>query len=303
MKPEDVLKIHELIMKQYDEMLAWHSNDEADIMQTIAELAKDLAPSVVSGGYASQCEGNEGADQKIMAAAVAAYNAAYNATIKQVRLQSILDGIPENVGEFKEKFRIMYEAMLRFELYRQFLAINQDLGDLKVKFLERNSPDQLSTKNLIEFALSLQIEKVSAEFKKFEKKHMLTAREKEIILELKRDVDEYLAKFRKYNDEGKFDGVQGAETFYRSAMAMQIYVEKMFGKYRIETESNQSWAPLLKNLLMMLTGVGVIVLAISLGVKAATGQYAFFDKTSLKEVADNERSASEKLIRPPKNVS
>ncbi len=84
---------------------------------------------------------------------------------------------------------------------------------------------------------------------------------------------------------------------YQASFDFQIEAGKMIRKYQLKTKSDESWKPFLKNLLLIITGLGTIPAIASFISRAATGKYMFFDKRKMRERTEEEMVPEDKLLR------
>jgi hypothetical protein len=57
----------------------------------------------------------------------------------------------------------------------------------------------------------------------------------------------------------------------------------MIKKYEPKLESQASWKPFLKNALLLISVIGTLPALFSIGMKAVTGKYSFFDRKSISD--------------------
>lgn len=299
MKPTNVLKIYELIMMEYDKLLPCIltpvvDNNLEKTKEKLNVLATETAPTCASGESASF--GDINADAKIMAASLAAFN------IASKRVEDVQD-----CEKYKEDFRKAYDAALRVELYRQFLDQGQDIEELKLKFIKEKPTATPNLNSLMDFLFDDISKNINFEFSKFEKVQGSTAQTgSQLIDSMRNKLTDLLEKFKQDINENlstndsnktKINAIQDA------ALDFQIAAGQLIRGYQLKTESNENWAPFLKNMLMLITVIGAAPAIISLVNKAVTGHYAFFDKTVVSKTPLEEMSPEDQLLGKPNTNS
>ncbi|WED42067.1 hypothetical protein [Legionella cardiaca] len=284
MKPENVFKIYELIMTEYNKLLPillinTEENNLHEIKEKLKTLATDTAPTCASGECADFADVNT--DAKIMAASLAAFNIASD------KVKDIHDG-----EEYKEKFKTAFDAALRVELYRQFLSLDQDLNELRNKFIINDPSARVTLKSLMNFLYEEISKNINSEFSKFEKvQGSVKPDDLEKINSMRQDLTILFEKFKKVVDEN-----QSIEVIQNASLEFQIKAGQLIRGYEVKNESNESWTPFLKNMLMLVTIIGTIPAVISLLTKAVTGSYAFFDKPIIRKTSAEEVAPEDKLL-------
>lgn len=153
--------------------------------------------------------------------------------------------------EIYDDFRKSYAEVLRIELYRQFIST-------KARTFEKENAKDLFAEI---------IEKVELECNKFTDIHpSLSAEHKELIRTMRSDLE----NLQKNVLNNSID-----------MLNFEIEANKLITTYQIKTESDLSWAPLFKNLLLLVSLIGTIPAMISMGNKAINGNYTFFDSPVL----------------------
>jgi hypothetical protein len=298
MNATNVLKIYELVMMEYDKLLPLVlapvvDNNLEQTQNQLHTLATETAPNCASGESAGFGEAT--ADPKIMVASLAAFN------IASTHTENVQD-----CTQYKEDFRKAYDAALRVELYRQFLTKGQDIKELTLEFLKEKPNDTPTLKSLMDFLFEDISKNIHSEFRKFEKAQgSLTQVESQLIDSMRNKLNDLLEKFKQSisvhlstpdSDKIKTNSIQ------KAALDFQIAAGQLIRSYQLKTESNEKWAPFLKNMLMLITGIGTIPAIISLVNKAITGKYAFFDKVVVSKTSPEEVSPEDQLLgKPPTN--
>ena len=95
------------------------------------------------------------------------------------------------------------------------------------------------------------------------------------------------------DDVGTLFSQQSPEKFNRIGEAFLNDAKAMITKYEPQIKSDKSWAPFLKNLALLLSVLGTIPAVYSMGKKAVTGHYSFFDKKTISEEKLKEQLPSE----------
>ncbi len=162
-------------------------------------------------------------------------------------------------------FREMYSILLKVEMYRHFIAKGQkvDEPELVISAIESYINSEASKYNEVIGSDSIieDLLKISANFKS----------------------NYLLIKNSEKSSTEKLNEIKNA------ALQFELEAKTTIQEYQIKYESNCSWSPLIKNLLLILTGVGILFTLGSLIYKGITGQYAFFDKAYLFSSIVNER--------------
>lgn len=281
MKSENVLKIHKLFMDKYDKLVPRIIEGKGNVEEFITENL----PAVVFNETFAYTE-SETYD-KIVIASTAAFKIA---------------SLRENPDDFREA----YDASLRVELYRQFLAMNQDnIETLKLKFIKENK-NAPTVGQITESLFNDVTNKMRAEFGKFEKiQSALSASDCELIRSMERKLMNFMLNLtlnvRRINDSGTI------KTPYNKIKAIQdvtldfeIAAGQLIRGYQVKTESNSSWAPFLKNMLLLITIIGTIPAIVSIGNKVINGSYSFFDNQILhKPTLPEELAAEDQLLAKP----
>lgn len=107
------------------------------------------------------------------------------------------------------------------------------------------------------------------------------------IAAFKKDKDTLINNFKKQVHKAPYGNtpVAAMEQIGKKFLADANVIIK---KYEPQIESDKSWTPFLKNILLLLTVIGSIPALISMGNKAANGHYKFFDKASIDQTRLNE---------------
>lgn len=153
MKAENVLEIYRLIMEEYDKLL---SLSLSEIQSTKKSLENTTARLVVYD-VLSRCRGftaTHDTDFKVWQASLKAFS------IAQAKTNDI-----DDCENYKKTFRQTYEASLRTELYRQFLALGQNTKELLNKLTKENKPS--TSAELIKLIFNEVNTNIDAEVSKF----------------------------------------------------------------------------------------------------------------------------------------
>lgn len=279
----DILQTHKSIMYHYDLFLDFtFAQRRNDNVSTKHRILCDRAAFYTSNKSASD-------GSKIQAASDAAYMIADN------RLKKLSE---ENyIINFKEA----YDAALRVELYRQFLGQGQDYKALKRKFKKEKPNDEQNLDSVMKFLLEDIEQNINSEFSKFEKiQSSVIEDEKQIIGSMKKQLDELLDEFK-----GDFEATLVNERLDKPAkkaaiqnrvLDFQIAAGYLIRSYQVKTKSNESWAPFLLNMLLLITAFGTLPAIYSLRTKAVTGHYIFFDKPTIHQTPVEEMASEDKLL-------
>lgn len=97
----------------------------------------------------------------------------------------------------------------------------------------------------------------------------------EILEEFLEDIDSLIAN---YKDKVKTDWI-GSPTKELPQISKRFLKDShvLIEKYQPQIRSNTSWKPFLSNGLLLLTVIGTLPALFSMGMKATTGRYSFFD--------------------------
>ncbi len=295
MKPANVLRIHELIMTKYDKLLPIYlsrvENTNLDeTKQKLGTLTNSIesAPTCAAGEDEVVAFSEHDTWDKIMDASGAAF---YIASEKMKD-----EG---DCGEYKKGFRTAYDAALRVELYRKFLAKGQNLQDLTLQFIREKLIPVPNLKSLIDFLFENISNNINSEFSKFQKAQgSMTETESQQVTSIKSELDKLLEKFKQEFSNISTDELNPNKKMdiQKVSLDFQIAAGQLIRGYQLKNESNESWAPFLKNMLFVITGIGAIVTAISLISKAATGHYMFFDKPVVRNTTLEEMAPEDKLL-------
>ncbi|KTD17682.1 hypothetical protein [Legionella jordanis] len=292
MKPEKVLKIAQSIMANYDssleKALASNGNDLETLKEKIHKVAFDSAPKLASWECRNFVDGIDVIG--IMAAAQTAFAKAYRHT----------NGI-EDVENYKTEFKKAYDAALRVELYRRFIGIGLNKEALTIRFVEKNrhlpNPRELGQFMLVEIR-----ENIKQQFKKFEAiQNSVSTMDKGTIASLKRELDTKLNNFQqRLNELMSQDEPARDNAMQEASLALQIEAGRLIREYQVKMESNSSWGPFLKNLLLLLTGIGTIPALVSVASKLKSGQYSFFDQAFLRKTPGDDMAPEDRLLNIPR---
>lgn len=293
MKPANVLRIYELIMIKYDKLLPIYLNDVED--NNLDDLKLKLKSLTDSINSAATCVAGEDevvafGELKIWNILLDASSAAFNIATEKMRSEG-------DCEEYKKGFRIAYDAALRVELYRQFFAMGQNLNDLKLQFLKELKIPAPNLKSLIDFLFENISKNINSEFGKFQKaQSSMIETESQQVTILKSELDKLLKKFKQEFSNINTDLLNQNMEIQNVSLDFQIAAGQLIRSFQLKNESNESWAPFLKNMLLVITGIGAIVTAISLITKAATGHYLFFDKPIVRNTTLEEMAPEDKLL-------
>jgi hypothetical protein len=286
MTAANVLEAHKLIMEKYDEFLLFTlMRNSKDPRNKYKELC------INSAHYASsKCKDLDGV--KIKAASKAAYEIAFK-RFSEMCVEELLTS--KNQEEFKKR----YDAALRVQLYCKFFG--HDVKAFLDKFESENPENERNLASSM-IALLEDVEKnIKLEFSKFEIiQSAVNVDDLQIIIGLKEGLDGLLGEFKKY-----FNETLSANSLNKRAkiaviqdlvFQFQMGAGGLIRGYQIKTESKESWAPFLLNMLLLVTVIGVLPVLYSFGTKAVTGQYAFFDKSTVRKTSVEEMAPEDKLL-------
>lgn len=285
MKADNVLKVHQSIMNYYNlfsdfAFAQFRQNERAGCKALCNNAASFVAKK-------STTLDNVNPQDKIMAASGAAYK------IAAERLEKL------SGEEYLVKFKETYDAALRIELYRQFLSL--DLKALKLKFKKEKPNDKLNLESFMNFLLEDIEKNINSQFSKFEKtQSSVTKVEYQIISLMKEQLDELLDELRKsFNAtlrDATLDKPAKKADLQNKVLDFQIAAGRLIRSYQVKTKSNESWAPFLLNMLLLITAFGTLPAIYSLGTKAVTGHYTFFDKPTIRQTPVEEMASEDKLL-------
>jgi hypothetical protein len=280
MKSENVLKLHKLFMDKYDKLVPRIIEGKGNV----EEFINVNLPAVVFSETFAYTEPKDYA--KIAIASTAAFKIA---------------SLRENPDDFREA----YDASLRVELYRQFLAMNQDLEALKIKFIKENKT-KATVGQITEFLFNDVTNNMRAEFGKFEKiKSSLSATDCELIrsmeIRLNRLMLDLTLKIRTINNNGttltQMDTIKAIQD---ATLDFEIAAGQLIRGYQVKAESDSSLAPFLKNMLLLISLIGTIPAIVSIGNKVINGSYSFFDNQALhKPTSPEEMTIEDQLLAKP----
>lgn len=296
-KADKVLKIYELIIETYDQALPTLL-ESVDDLETTKKLIKKLATQVAPSStnyelHFSDLFMSDLTKEHIKQASCAAFKIAHKHIGKK----------EQGIEEYKTDFREAYDAALRIELYRSFFSYRY-FTSARGKYCKIHHTDTAPPEELIPFFVRELSKKIDSEFKKFEKRQdsFIETDSKKIVAEMRLQLNVLLSDFKNTTsvilsgDEPKNELVDAIQN---AALNFEINAGQLIRSYQLKTESNSSLKPFLKNILLLITGIGTIPAIVSLLHKAATGRYAFFDLPELRETTDEEMAPEDKLLGKP----
>lgn len=295
---KDVLEFFDAVMASYDRVIKNTLADgnllnrnllkmsEFERIKAVTKAASEVAPL---SAYDFSAKYDEA--EKIETSGLAAAEYATEQLVEE-----------QDPAEYKRLFKEYFEASLRMELYKQFCVplLRSYKSKLLIEFINANNGVTASPKNVLSYHIHKEKDKVLSEIKRYEShKKNLPEEDVKIIDNLKLDINEHLNEFDD-NINSVFAGNNTDEVKIKlireSALDFQVKTGQLLRKYQFKAESDSSWKPFLKNLALLLTGVGILPAVVSLIKKAVTGRYAFFDKESLRATPNDEKAAEDKLL-------
>lgn len=270
---ENILQIHKSIMTNYDTFL--EVNSAIYSANALSELYKNLCKNAAD--HASKKSHSD--KSKIKAASNAAY------TIAHKHLEGFSD------EEYKTNFKAAYDTALRVELYRQFFG--QNILEVYAQVREQNLVSLINT--IVEDIR----EKINSEFSKFSNLHdSMTETELQIINAMKDQLEEMLGKLKENLNTSSNKRSDQTYTEYVNDIVLNYQIEagRLIRSYQVKTESNEYWAPFLLNIFLLLTVIGTLPAIYSLGTKAVTGHYAYFDDPVIRQTPKEEMAPEDILL-------
>lgn len=302
LEPRNILKIYELIMKEYDNYL----DDAASVINTLKtisdaeNLLMEFTNNRLPGLAIDECQKFEELSAieisniiktVLIAASVSANN--------RLALE-----LPESAKEYVDAFKKEYDAALRIELFRHFFGKGQDIEEIKSKFKASNPSEILDVSSLATFLFNDIVSIIQAELSDFENKIKTMCPEELPALEqLNSELTSIVGEFHQNIDlilkASNGSDAEKIKAYQDAALDFQIAAGQVLRSVKIGNESHISWKPFLSNLFLLVSVVGTIPALVSMISKTVTGNYKFFDKTIVRNTTADEIAPEDQLLGTP----
>ncbi|MBA2657208.1 MAG: hypothetical protein H0U70_09565 [Tatlockia sp.] len=264
MNTTQILQLHKLTVKHFNDILDSYKiygnvqNKLKLIKDNIHICATFEAPGLIVLDQAAPIQGKE------------EWNKLFAAMRKSHDIVNKYLAEFSDSDQYKDKFKLVFETVLRVELYREYSSIEANIHHRE------------------NFGHSMISSFINAEINQFIKlTPSLTRDEKNIVRRLKLDLEKLGASFEK--NLVKLNSLDHKEIIKDLAFQYELEAMQLIHSFQINYKSQKSLVPLFLALLPVITGIGIIYTVGALIYRAKVGHYLFFDTPSLRKIPESEQ--------------